>query len=222
VLNLLRNNFGLKLLSVFLAVAAWAYFHLAAPAITARFDQTFSVPIAVSGLKPGYQAHYTEKVVTVVVEVPRNGPVVRQDQLQAVLDASDLVDPGYHNVQVKLVAPDVAIKSITPASVTLALDRVDERTVPVSIVYAGASTGVVVEAAHVDPGLTTIRGVSGDLRRVSGVRVVIPIPAKPNRLDAMLQPTPIDARGNEIAGVHVSPNLVRVRADFVTPLAPGK
>jgi hypothetical protein len=160
VLNLLRNNFGLKLLSVFLAVAAWAYFHLAAPAITARFDQTFSVPIA--------------------------------------------------------------IKSITPASVTLALDRVDERTVPVSIVYAGASTGVVVEAAHVDPGLTTIRGVSGDLRRVSGVRVVIPIPAKPNRLDAMLQPTPIDARGNEIAGVHVSPNLVRVRADFVTPLAPAK
>jgi hypothetical protein len=51
---------------------------------------------------------------------------------------------------------------------------------------------------------------------------VIPIPAKPNRLDAMLQPTPIDARGNEIAGVHVSPNLVRVRADFVTPLAPAK
>jgi hypothetical protein len=223
VLNLLRNNFGLKVLSVCLAVAAWAYFHLAAaPGSTARFDQTFSVPIAVSGLKPGYQARYAEKVATVVIEVPRNGPVVRDDQLQAVLDASDLVDPGYHNVQVKIVAPDVAIKSISPASVTLALDRVDERTVPVSIVYGGVSSGVVVESTHVDPGLTTIRGVGSDLRRVSVVRVIIPIPAKPNRLDAMLQPVPTDARGNEIAGVQVSPNLVRVRADFVAPLSPGK
>lgn len=223
MLNLLRNNFGLKLLSVCLAVAAWAYFHLAAaPGSTARFDQTFSVPIAVSGLKPGYQARYAEKVATVVIEVPRNGPVVREDQLQAVLDASDLVDPGYHNVQVKLVAPDVAIKSISPASVTLALDRVDQRTVPVSIVYGGESSGVVVESTHVDPGLTTIRGVGNDLRRVSVVRVIIPIPAKPNRLDAMLQPVATDARGNEIPGVQVSPNLVRVRADFVAPLSPGK
>ncbi len=223
MLNLLRNNFGLKVLSVFLAVAAWGYFHLAAaPGITARFDQTFSVPISVSGLRPGYQARYAEKVATVVIEVPRNGPVVRQDQLQAVLDASDLVDPGYHNVQVKLVAPDVAIKSLSPASVTLSLDRLDERTVPVSIVYSGESSGVVVESTHVDPALTTIRGVGSDLARVSTVRVSIPIPGKPQRLDAMLQPAPIDARGSEITGVQVSPNLVRVRAAFVAPLAPAK
>jgi YbbR domain-containing protein len=157
-----------------------------------------------------------------VIEVPRNGPVVRQDQLQAVLDASDLVDPGYHNVQVKLVAPDVAIKSLSPASVTLSLDRLDERTVPVSIVYSGESSGVVVESTHVDPALTTIRGVGSDLARVSTVRVSIPIPGKPQRLDAMLQPAPIDARGSEITGVQVSPNLVRVRAAFVAPLAPAK
>jgi len=38
----------------------------------------------------------------------------------------------------------------------------------------------------------------------------------------MLQPAPIDARGSEITGVQVSPNLVRVRAAFVAPLAPAK
>jgi len=77
-----------------------------------------------------------------VIEVPRNGPVVRQDQLQAVLDASDLVDPGYHNVQVKLVAPDVAIKSLSPASVHL-VPRPARRSARsrFSIVYSGESSG---------------------------------------------------------------------------------
>lgn len=219
MLNLLRNNFGLKLLSVFLAVVAWGYFHLAAaPGTTARFDQTFSIPIVVSGLRPGYQARYSDKVATVVVEVPRNGTAVRPDQLQAVLDVADVADPGYHNVAVKIVAPDVAIKSLSPASVTLSLDRLEERIVPVSIVYAAAA-GIVVESAHVDPATATVRGVAEDVDRVTSVRVTIPIPSKPQRFDSMVQPTPTDGRGNEIATVQVSPNLLRVRAAFVTPAA---
>ncbi len=220
MLNLLRNNFGLKLLSVCLAVVAWAYFHLAAaPGSIARFDQTFSIPIVVSGLHPGFAARYADKVATVVIEVPRNGPIVRPDQLQAVLDIGDLADPGYHNVPVKIVAPDVAIRSLSPASVTLSLDRVEERTVPVSIVYTSETAGVVVASAHVDPGLATIRGNADDVGRVTSVRVVIPIPSKPERFDAMVQPTPTDGRGADVAEVQVSPNLLRVRATFVTPLS---
>jgi hypothetical protein len=136
-----------------------------------------------------------------------------------VLDLDDVSDPGYHNVPVKIVAPDVAIKSLSPASVTLSLDRVEERTVPVSIVYASEVAGIVVAAAHVDPGLATIRGSADDVGRVTSVRVVIPIPSKPERFDAMVQPTPTDGRGADVAEVQVSPNLLRVRATFVTPLS---
>ena len=223
MLNLVRNNFTLKVVSVCLALAAWGYFHLAAaPGTTARFDQTLAVPIVVTGLKPGYQARYVEKVATVVIEVPRNGTVVKPDQVQAVLDVGDLVDPGFHNVQVKIVSPDVAIKSLSPASVTLELDRLEEHSVPVSFDYVGDRRGVVVESAEINPPTTTIRGVATDLARVTGVRVEIPIPAKPQQFDAMIRPTPIDARGSEIAGVQVSPNLVRVRARFVSATSPTK
>ena len=138
LLNLLKNNFGLKVLAVCLAVTAWAYFHLAAaPGTTAKFDQTLAVPIVVTGLRTGYQARYADKVATVVIEVPRNGTAVKPDQVQAVLDVSDLVDPGFHNVPVKIVSPDVAIRSLSPASVTLSLDRLEERVVPVSVDYVG-------------------------------------------------------------------------------------
>ena len=119
MLNLLRNNFGLKVLAVGLALAAWGYFHLAAaPGTTARFDQTLVVPIVVTGSSPATRRATTTKVATVVVEVPRNGPTVKPDQVQAVLDVSDLVDPGLHDVPVKIVSPDIAIKSLSPASVT--------------------------------------------------------------------------------------------------------
>jgi hypothetical protein len=208
--------------SVCLALAAWGYFHLAAaPGTTARFDQTLSVPIVVTGLKPGYQARYTDKVATVVIEVPRNGTAIKPDQVQAVLDVGDLVDPGFHNVPVKIVSPDVAIKSLSPASVTLGLDRLEERSVPVSFDYVGDRRSVVVESADVNPATTTIRGVATDLSRVTGVRVEIPIPAKPEPFDKMIRPTPIDARGTEIPGVQISPNFVRVRAHFVAPSGQG-
>ena len=84
MLNLLRNNFGLKVLAVCLAVAAWGYFHLAAaPGTTARFDESIAVPIVVTGLRPGYQANYGTRTATVVVEAPRNGPDLRPDQFRS-------------------------------------------------------------------------------------------------------------------------------------------
>jgi hypothetical protein len=50
VLQALRRNFGLKLFSFAVAVAAWAYFRFAAaPSITAQFDQQLNVPITVVG-----------------------------------------------------------------------------------------------------------------------------------------------------------------------------
>jgi len=216
VLTLLRNNFGLKVLAVALAVAAWAYFHLAAaPGTTARFDQTLAVPIVVTGLKNGFQANFADKVATVVIQVPRNGQPVKPDQVQAVLDVSDLTEPGYHNVPVKIVAPDVAIKSLSPASVTLALDKLADRTVPVAIDYAGDKRGIVVDSANVSPDATTIRGVVGDLAKVDGVRVQVPIPSKPETIDEMIRPMPVDAHGAEVPDVQTSPNLVRVRVRFV-------
>jgi hypothetical protein len=216
VLSALKNNFGLKLLSLGLAVAAWAYFHLAAaPGTIARFDQTLSIPIVVTGLKPGYEARYADKVATVVVDVPRNGTPLKADQVQAVLDVGDVSEPGYHNIPVKIVSPDVAIRSLSPASVTLSLDRLSDRTLPVSVDYVGDRHGLVVESARVTPSTTTIRGVAADLAKVTAVRVQIPIPSKAGSRDEMIAPIPSDARGTGVQNVDVSPNLVRVQARFV-------
>ena len=216
LLNLLKNNFGLKVFAVCLALTAWGYFHLAAaPGSLAKFDQTLAVPIVVTGLKPGYQARYAEKIATVVIEAPRNGPPVRADQVEAVLDVHDLVDPGDHFVHVNVVSPDLVIKSLSPVSVKISLGRLAERTVPVSFDYVGDRRGIVVESAEVNPAATIIRGVASDLAKVTSVRVEIPMPTQPKQFDSMIRPTPTGADGGEVSDVQISPNLVRVRARFI-------
>jgi hypothetical protein len=215
VLQAIRRNFGLKVLALGLAVTAWAYFHFsAAPSITAHFDQQLSVPIVVSGLRPGLVANYDDRTAIVTVEVPRNGPPIRPDQVQAVLDLNDKPDPGIMNLPVTIVAPDVVIKSLSPGSVTLSVDRLETRTIPVSIAYGGGNGSLVVESATVDPSVTTVRGIANDLAKVEAVKIEIPLGTKPGSFDAMVRPVAADAHGNEVANAQVSPNLVRVRARF--------
>ncbi len=216
MLSIVRRNFGLKVFAFALAVAAWAYFHYSAnPTITAHFDQQLSVPIVVTGLRPGFIARYTEKFAVVTIESPRNGPAIKPDEVQAVLNLAKDPDPGIVNVPISIIAPNVAIRSLIPASVTLAIDRIEERTIPVSIAYTGDRRDVVVESAAVSPASVTLRGIENDLSRVQSIRVVIPLPAKPGNLDAMLRPVPADARENEVGAVQLSPDLVRVRAHFI-------
>ena len=217
MLNLLRNNFGLKVLAVCLALGAWGYFHLAAaPGTTARFDQTFYVPIVVTGLHPGYQAQYNEKTATVVVEAPRNGAPPKPDQVQAVLDLSGIDEPGPHYVQVKVAVGDLALKSISPGNVAVLIDRIEDHIVPVGIDYGGDQHKVVVESAEVSPPRATLHGTTAELAKVMGVRVHVDMPSAPSIHDDMMRASAVDAHGDDVSTVQISPNLVRVRVRYVS------
>jgi hypothetical protein len=216
VLSIVRRNFPLKAFAFALAVAAWAYFHFSAnPNITARFNQQLSVPIVVTGLRAGYVARYTEKFAVVTIDATRNATPVKPDQVEAVLNLAANPDAGVFNVPVQVIAPNLQIRSLTPASVTLSIDRLEARTVPISIAYNGDFKNTVVDSAAVNPSQVTVRGIASDLARVSAVRVEITLPAKATTIDAMIRPLAVTGGGDEVAAVAVSPNLVRVRATFV-------
>lgn len=216
MLQAIRKNFGLKLLALALAVTAWAYFHFsAAPSITAHFDEQFSIPIVISGLQPGLSAQPSDRTAIVTVETPRNGPAVKPEEIEAVVDMADHQAPGIVNVRLNIVAPSLVIKSFSPASVTVVVDRLASRSVPVSIGYSGGNGSLVVVSSTVDPQTTTVRGIATDLAKVAAVKIDIPLGgSKPGELDAMIRPVAADVRGLDVANVQVSPNLVRVRARF--------
>ena len=214
-MQIIRRNFGLKLLSVTLAVIGWAYFRFGSnPVVAAHFDQQLSVPIVAANLQQGYIAHYTDKEAVVTVAAKRGQPPLKPDEIKAVLDLANR-GAGIYNVPVQLVAPNIAVQSLSPASVSLTIERIDEQNYPVSLHYVGAQNNVVVGEMRVLPVLVTVQGPTSLLSQIAGVRVDVPFPNAPRMFDEMVRPIPVNSAGQEITGIDVSPDLTRVQVHFV-------
>ncbi len=204
-------------MSLAIALAGWGYLRLTPnPVIAARFQQQLSVPIVTAGLASDEIAHYTDRQAVVAIDVPPGGAPIPPDIVRAVLDVEGRT-PGVYNVPVQVVAPKLEIKSLSPASVTLSIERIESRKLPVTVHYTSDSGrhNVVVQGLSFAPAFATLRAPTSDLARVAAVRVDVPLPGAPRAFDAMLQPVAIDARGNELAGIPIAPNLLRVRARFI-------
>ena len=214
-MQIIRRNFGLKLLSVTLAVIGWAYFRFGSnPGVAAHFDQQVSVPIVAANLPQGYIAHYTDKEAVVTVATKRGQPPVKPDEIKAVLDLANR-GAGIYNVPVQLVAPSIVVQSLSPASVSLTIERIDQQNYRVSLHYVGAQNNIVVGETRVLPVLVNVQGPTSLLSQIAGVRVDVPFPNAPRMFDEMVRPIPVDSAGQEITGIDVSPDLTRVQVHFV-------
>lgn len=212
----IRRNFGLKVLALFLAIVGWSYFRFAGNSlVAARFDQQLSVPIVPANLPAGYLARFTEHTAVVTIEPQRGQPPVKPEEVKAVLDLANRT-AGVYNVPVQLVAPNIAVQSLSPASVTLTVEKIDQRSFPVAMYY-DERADVVVTHFTVAPNSVVVRGPTSELARVATVRVTMPLVRGAHELDEMIRPRAVGSAGDEITDVQVVPNLVRVRASF----APG-
>jgi YbbR domain-containing protein len=213
---IIRKNFGLKILALALAIVGWAYFRFAAnPALAARFDQQISVPITTVNLPIGYIAHFTEKEAVVTVSTKRGEAPVNPQEIRAVLDLA-YKGAGVYNVPVQLVAPNIVVQSLSPASVSLSIERIDERNFGLSVHYTGnAGNDVVVSDSQREPSSVAVHGPTSLIAQVNAVVLDVALPQAPSDLDAMVRPVPVNALGQEVTGLEVAPDLVRVRVHFV-------
>ncbi|HEY9179848.1 MAG TPA: CdaR family protein [Candidatus Baltobacteraceae bacterium] len=214
MVSAIRNNFGIKLLSLFLAIVGWAYFRFASnPLITARFDQQISVPITAVNVPSGYIARFPDKAAAVTIVPERGQPPVKPDEVKAVLDLSNRT-AGVYNVPVQLVAPNVAVQSLSPASVTLTIEKIDQKAFPVAMYY-GTQGNVVVSRFTVTPSSVTVRGPDSELSQVATVRINMPLNTSGASFDEMIRPVAVNSNGDQIGDVQVTPNLVRVQAKLL-------
>ena len=214
MIAVVRRNFGLKVISLLLAILGWAYFRFATnPLITARFDQQLSVPITAANLGPGLIARFPDRAAIVTISPKRGESPIKPEEIKAVLDLSNRA-AGVYNVPVQLVAPSLAIQSLSPASVTLTIEKIDEKSFPVAMHYAGQAS-VVVSRFTVTPASVVARGPTDELSQVATVRVEMSLSGVQSSLDEMIRPVAVNPSGEEIGDVQVVPNLVRVQAQFL-------
>jgi YbbR domain-containing protein len=223
-MQIVRKNFALKLLAVGLAIVGWAYFRFASNPIGAasQFDQQLSIPISAVNLPLGYVARFSDHEAVVTITTKRGQPAIKPEEIKAVLDLADK-ESGVYNVPVQLVAPDLVVQSLSPASVTLTIEKIEERQFPVNLHYVGAqSNGIVLGDANVRPARATARGATSFLARVAAVHADVALPSVPKAIDEMIRPIAVDSSGAEIAGVSVVPDMVRVQVQFVAGTGPSK
>lgn len=221
MLERLRRNLGLKALALALALVLWGYLRLTPnPVIAARFAQQLSVPIVATGLDRDETVRLAERQALVTVTVAPNAPPVRPEALRAVVRLAGR-GPGVYNVPLAVIAPRIALASLSPASVTLTIERLETRRLPIAIDYGGdaATASVVTATAAVTPGVALVRAPTSAFAKIAGVSVGVALPAAAGRFDAMVRPAARDASGAELAGVSIEPNLVRVDVRFVAASA---
>jgi YbbR domain-containing protein len=134
-----------------------------------------------------------------------------------VLDLSNK-GPGIYNLPVALVAPDVVVQSLSPASVTLNIERIEQRAFPITAHYVGTQTGIVVSDTQIHPDSAIVRAATSVLAQVSAVRADVALSSEPKVIDEMVRPIAVDSGGAEVSGLTVAPNLVRIQLH----LAAGK
>ncbi|HVR45761.1 MAG TPA: CdaR family protein [Candidatus Binatia bacterium] len=211
-MQFIEKNFSLKLLALGLAIVGWAYFRFAnSPTGAAAPDQQLSIPIAAVNLPLGYVAHFADHQAVVTVAAKGGEPAVKPEEIKAVLDLSNK-GTGIYNVPVQLVAPDVVVQSLSPASITLTVEPIEQRPFPVTLHYVGARTGgIVVASGRVEPQTAVVRGPASVLGQVSAVQADVALPSAAGDVDEMVRAVAVNSGGTEVSGLSVAPNLVRVQ-----------
>ncbi len=124
------------------------------------------------------------------------------------------INPGPDAQSVRVVVesadPRIQVISVAPAFVSVKLEKVVPKVVPVVVLPGPIPEGLDFRPPEASIKTATVRGAQSDIDRVSAVRALIPIDASGIDIDRDFPLTPIDELGEPVRGVDVEPTTVRV------------
>jgi YbbR domain-containing protein len=202
----LRRNLGLRTIAVAIAIGLWVFVNAGQHGSL----ETFMVPIIYRGLPPGF---------VITNQHPDNVHV----QISGPRTLLSLIDPARLSLRVDLTGAGVGqmqfgispesfavprgtdVTSLTPSQLTLDVDRIVERNVPVKLTLSGVvATGYEIKDATVTPATVTIKGPSKDVARIDALAT---------------EPLAIDkATADDVGTVDLAalPGMVRLETEAVT------
>ncbi|MBM4407533.1 MAG: hypothetical protein FJ038_02760 [Chloroflexi bacterium] len=130
-------------------------------------------------------------------------------------------------VQLRVSDPAVDILDFRPRRITVRLDPVVARTVPVQVAQGVVPEGLEVSPAMLSQQTVTLTGPQSVVSQVVAAEAQVRIQASGIDVDQLVDLIAVDARGEQLTPVEIQPSAVRVRievsADVTTktvPIAP--
>jgi YbbR domain-containing protein len=120
--------------------------------------------------------------------------------------------PQSQSVRVVVVSADprIQVLSVTPAFVSVRLEKVEPKDVTVVVVPGAVPDGLEIRPPQQSIQTATVRGAESDVARVTQVRALVPIDASGIDIDRDFTLRPVDELGEPVSGVDVEPATVRV------------
>jgi YbbR domain-containing protein len=211
LLGALVYNWPLKLMAIVLASLLYAALVVAQNAQT----RDVSVPIDASNKSADTILVGSLGEVTQVRYLIRDqsNVTITSANFTATVDLGQ-VTPGPLGQSVRVVVesadPRIQVLSATPEFVSVKLEEVRTKDVPVEVVPGTVPPGLEVRPPQQSLQLATVRGAQSDIARVTAVRAVIPIDNAGISIDRDFPLTAVDALGEPVRGVEVEPASVRV------------
>jgi YbbR domain-containing protein len=144
---------------------------------------------------------------------PANVPV-QASNFSATVDLSS-VQPGPEaqsvRVQVASADPRIQVISANPAFVSVHLERVEPKDVPVDVVLGPVPDGLAVGKPESSITTATVLGAATDIARVTEVRANVSIDSSELDVDRDFTLIPVDELGEKVPNIEVDPATVRVQ-----------
>jgi len=213
--NFPRNNLTAKILALIFAIILWVYvMNEQNPPV----DVALQVPLEVRNLAAGHVAADVVQTVRIKVRGPRNlvAAVGRDTNIKAYLDLSD-VGEGRQTVKVHAAIPSgIEVAELTPDKITLRIDKIIARKVPVEARFTGTAPGGAT-VGKVVPGLNevTVEGPRSMVDDVEKVIAHIDLTGQTGDFSAELPLVAIGRDGKTVEGLKITPSKVIVKTSLL-------
>jgi YbbR domain-containing protein len=206
MLEAISRNFGLKVAAVVIGVILWFTFNYLT-AGESKYAKTIVVPVTVQHVASGLVATTTIRQVTIELSGSRTRlDALSPDDFTAFVDASGK-SAGTHSLDISVRGAGTdTIKSVTPESAILIVDRYGFRRVPVVLQDTGDSGSTPVRVA---PDTVVVAGAQSAVAQVMAAQATVAFPAEKSAVVMELRLSPVDAQLHTVSGITVDPQVVR-------------
>ena len=209
VLGVIVHNWPLKLAAI--GLASLLYGGLVLSQSTATL--TGVVPVAVRDQPRDTFNLTTIRPVTEVRYFSPAGVKPITSDFEAWVDLSDVtpgIGPQSVPVQIRSVDPRVTVVGFDPQVVTIDLDTLDTKDVPVEVERGATPDGLEIGNVTFEPTSVEVRGPASVIVRVVAARANVTVQPAGINVDQDVDLVPIDAVGDAVAQVQLAPATARV------------
>jgi YbbR domain-containing protein len=208
------SNIRILLLALVLALAVWISAVTSADPDEVR--TLSSVPLSVIGQDPSLiNINDLPSTVEVTLRAPHTvweRLTAQDNSVQATLDLSGLGSGEYTvGIQLTITERPYQIVVASPTSVTVQLEPLATRTLPVELLLSGEpALGYQAGREIVDPKTVTISGPDSIVREALRAKILISLAGARGSIDQSIRIQVVDAKNSQLRGISVSPESIHV------------